>query len=312
VIATAQQAKLSENVIEELWFGEDNRHDADDRAADSLAAKLAEFHEVKPFPAVVERLLNELNRSDYDVVKTQEMVQEDPVIASKILYIANSAAFAGRSPCETISAAVVRLGGRTLQEIILSVATMSAFNDVTGIGQHILSHCSGTAAVMRALAMQASAAVENAFLVGLLHDLGKLLLLQSQEPGYEDVKPHEDPRDTAHVRERELLGYDHAILGAHVMRSWNFADTVTRAVAWHHQPGRAYAGSSAEAPLVALLRVSDVVEAQLAVSTEPDGEALEKMAKTPDFDVAGLTAKDILSNWDFIRESRSNVLATFR
>jgi putative nucleotidyltransferase with HDIG domain len=106
--------------------------------------------------------------------------------------------------------------------------------------------------------------VEHLFLSGLLHDIGKLLAVQVGEIRYEALDPTAlASPDQVHIHERAFAGYDHAVLGAHVLERWKLPDEISRVVALHHQPGRAFALGGSVGLGVALLRLADDIEFQI-------------------------------------------------
>jgi HD-like signal output (HDOD) protein len=212
--------KLSTSVLEELWFGEDDPKASDDAAAASLAAKLAELEGLRPFPAVVQRVMEYVNRPDFEVRKLETMIEEDPALAAKVLRVANSAAFAGSQPVSSIREAAVRLGARQVSDVAASIAAMAMFKDVKGVGRTVRDHMVTTAMLVRVLGSRKERASAAGYLTGLLHDMGKLLLLQTEDQSYEDALTKIVNSDEAHLRERELLGFDHAVLGGHVLKQW--------------------------------------------------------------------------------------------
>ncbi|MCB1185517.1 HDOD domain-containing protein, partial [bacterium] len=164
------------------------------------------------------------------------------VLAGKLLRVANTPMFRPRQPYTSLEQAIVRLGTKTVQELVAGIATMGLFADVGGIGERIRDHSAGVAAIARVLGTEwRFRGVGRAFLAGLMHDLGKLLILQTGELDYSTLSPAQlETPDEVHLCERVTLGFDHAVLGAHVLSLWNLPPDLTRIVAWHHQPGRAY------------------------------------------------------------------------
>ena len=294
---TRPGAKLSTSVLEELWFGEDDPKATDDAAASSLAARLAELEGLRPFPAIVQRVMEYVGKPDFDVRRLQQMIEEDPSLSSKVLRVANSAAFAGSQPVASIRDAAVRLGARQVADVAASVAAMAMFHDVKGIGRTVRDHMVGAAMMMRVLSSRAESASPSAYITGLLHDAGKLLLLQTEDASYEALLASVTTPDEVHLRERELLGYDHAVLAGHTLKQWALPDPIPRIVAWHHQPNRAYEEGGEVGRTVALLRIADQLEPMLKRGGTPDALTLRRLGAGPDCAHAGMTERDLTSLW---------------
>lgn len=291
-------AKLSTSILEELWFGEDDPQATDQAAASSLAARLAELEGLRPFPAVVQRVMEYVRRPDFDGRRLQLMIEEDPALSAKVLRVANSAAFAGSQPVSSIRDAAVRLGARAISDVTASIAAMAMFQDVKGQGRTVRDHMVATAMVMRVLSSRNESAAPAAYITGLLHDLGKLLLLQTEDASYEELLSKSSSPDETHLRERELLGYDHAVLAGHTLKQWGLPDPIPRIVAWHHQPSRAYEEGGEVGVTVALLRVADQLEPMLRRVEPPPGAAkLKRLCDGPDFSSAGIGARQLEGLW---------------
>src|SRR5205814_5089505 len=98
---------------------------------------------------------------------------------SGLLRVANSAAYRSRHPISSVEEAVQRLGINYVIEIVTSVAAMGMFKDAQGVGRQFRDHGARVGAMARVLASEwHQKTAENPFLCGLLHDLGKLLLIQ--------------------------------------------------------------------------------------------------------------------------------------
>jgi putative nucleotidyltransferase with HDIG domain len=276
---------ISLNISEELWFEASGDTQADEKAKESLAASVAKLQGMKPFPVVVRRLLRLMQDPDFRIQDVVSSIEEDPSLALSVLRAANSALFSMAGPSQSIRQAVVRLGVRTLREVVVTVTVSGLFHDVGGIGRSFRDHCSRTAIIARVLAREFTPAfTEGILLAGLLHDMGKLMLMQVGEFQYDSAQY--DP-DQHHIDEREALGFDHAILGGLILAHWKVPEPIPKAVAWHHQPARAYQ-DNAFSPLVAILRSADQIEPILRYKPDRFEESMAEFAQSVDFQYAGI------------------------
>ncbi|NOY90043.1 MAG: HDOD domain-containing protein [Deltaproteobacteria bacterium] len=302
---------LADAVLEELWFGDDDPQRSSLEASQSLASAVADATGLKSFPAVAQRVLALLAEPDVQLSKVQEAMEADPSLASQLLRLANSAAFRPRRPYSSLEQAIVRLGTRQVSDLVAGVATLGLFRETGGIGPRVRDHSVGVAAIARVLATQArDPAVGVAFLAGLLHDVGKLLSLQVAEMPYEAL-PDEllEAPDRVHVEERVRLGYDHAVLGAHVLQKWNMDSLLTQVVAWHHQPVRAYEAGGDVAKVVAYLRVANRAEYLLARDEKPDDAIFESFAKDAANSWLDHSADVYRALWPELNDARQDLLA---
>jgi putative nucleotidyltransferase with HDIG domain len=294
--------KLAETPLEELWFGEDDVSAINAQAAASFAAALADLEGLRPFSDVARRVLEYAANPHFEVGRLQSIIEQDPALATKVLRLANSAAFRPREACASIGQAIMLLGSRTLGELATSLSMMAMFSDLSGAGRAVRDHCASTAALVRALAMHKANAGPNCYIVGLLHDFGKLLLIQAQPASYLKIHgPDIAEADTIHLREREVLGFDHAVLGAHILKKWGLPDPIPKVVAWHHQSSRALAAGGEIALYVTLVRLADRIDRMLRPDTLPSPQETERLAATTDCQYVGFSARELAKLWDELR-----------
>jgi HD-like signal output (HDOD) protein len=205
----------------------------------------------------------------------------------------------------------VRLGSKSLEELVVSTFAASLFHDVTGAGRFYRDHCAGTAAIARVLADElATRCRDGIFLCGLLHDLGKLLLLQAGGTVYKQTLDATDMRepDRIHLHERATLGYDHAVLGGLLLKKWKIPEPIPSVVALHHRPDPAL-GSPAIGPMVALLRLADHLEPSVARPV-PDvfGLCVEDLAGSRELEVLDVSEAALPALWDKLQEVRAQTI----
>jgi HD-like signal output (HDOD) protein len=286
---------LAEAVREQLWFGDDDPVRTHLDASRSMAADAAKATGIKPFPASAQRVIGLLTNPDVAATKVRMALEGDPAITAGLLRVANSAAYAPRSPISSVEDAIVRLGNRHVRDIVAGVAAMGMFTDVGGAGAIVRDHSSRVAAIAKVLAFEwRFGGVENVFLAGLLHDIGKLLLMQVGSVDYKqlDAAVLETP-DEAHIHERAITGYDHAVLGGHVLGVWQLADEVAHVVAWHHQPGRAYEKGGEIGVGVAFVRLANRIEYHFRKHPGIDEAFAEELANDGAASYAGYS-RDVL------------------
>lgn len=305
--------KLAENILEELWFGEDDASATTAQAAASFAAVLADLEGLRPFSDVARRVLEYVGNPDFDVGRLRVLLEQDPALASKILRLANSAAFRPREPCGSIQQAIMVLGARTLGEVATSLSMMAMFSDLSGVGRLVRDHCASTAALVRVLALQKANAGPHCYIAGLLHDFGKLLLIQAQPAAYLKVHGQKltEP-DVVHLQERQALGFDHAVLGGHVLQKWGLPDPIPKVVAWHHQPSRAMAAGGDVALYVALIRLAERLDCALSAEGEFPAQQVERIASSLESDYLGFALRDLEGLWEELRTVKQEAEGIFR
>lgn len=307
-------ARLAENVIEELWFGDEDPARTELEASRSLAFALGVATGLKPFPLVLSRALLMLQNPEESRQRVAAVLEQDPALASRLLRVANSALYSPTRPCGTVLEAVVRLGNRNVADMVAGIAVFGMFSDVQGLGLRVRDHCAGVAAIARILAVEwRHAGAENVFLSGLMHDVGRLLMMQAGTPRYELFEPKllATP-DRVHLLERELTGYDHAVLGGHVISEWRLPAEVARAVALHHQPGRAFAVGGDLGLVVALVRLADRIDAQAGRGLVPEPEFLRSLADDESAQYAGFSGDVLEAMWAKLTRTRDEALSVLK
>ncbi|MGC4092284.1 MAG: HDOD domain-containing protein [Polyangiaceae bacterium] len=235
-------------------------------------------------------------------------------LCARLLRVANSALYAPKRECVSVSDAIMRLGNKNVSDIISGIAVYGMFSDVGGLGARVRDHSACVASMARVLAVEwVRDGAEHVFLAGLMHDVGKLLMMQAGTPRYELLDPAllREP-DRIHLSERELTGFDHATLGAHVLREWKFPSDVARVVAWHHQPGRAFAAGAEVGLPVALIRLADRIEALAGTGDAPDPTFAETLASDESAAYTNFGAKQLELMWSKLRQACTETLRALK
>jgi HD-like signal output (HDOD) protein len=299
--------------IDEMWPEEEDPACPREQAAKSMAGTVAMATGLRPFPEVADAVLTVTSRPDVDLEHLCLLIESDPALASKMLRLANSAHLRRRTECRNLRQAVQRLGFKMVRGLALSVATLATYSDPFGEARRIREHCAGTAAVVRVLTGALDRKVmHEAFLCGLLHDFGKLLLHQAGEVNYATIGGPEKARGDDLARcERVLLGYDHAVLGGWVLHQWDIPEPVPRVVAQHHQQEACFLDNGPLGRLTAWLQVADELDHHIVSGVVADEHYFELYAKKPAFVRVGLTAKDLMKHWGGILAEREHTLQVF-
>jgi len=250
-------------------------------------------------------------------------VAQSPELAARVLKLANSAHFA--EPVVTLERAVVRIGERPLRALLLAASTYRLLEgslDVYRLPRMaLLRHSGETASMAQTVARRVSSALApQAYLAGLLHDLGKPIITDAVGNLAGD-----SPDAGTLAWERRLFGTDHAKVAAWVGRRWSLPEDICGAIEQHHSlsvPARpldrivwlsdqmvhAVHGDVAAAARVAESADEcglshDAIEQMLSAS--PEGEAPKRPSNLTDREVqvlrllaSGATAKQVAVRLD--------------
>lgn len=200
-------------------------------------------------------LIQNENSNFQDIAK---VIMTDQVIASSILKIANSSFYGGTGQVDSLQLAIVRLGIREIRNIVTSIYIKSInFSDVPKENlQAILDNSLKTAFMASGLAHICKLDPEEAFMAGLLLDIGKTVILSVST----DFKIEQNQLE-------ELLDSQHAEIGATIAKKWNYPESIQRLIRYHHN--KSFAGISNS--MIDMIQIADN-----AVSTNLEGELGQK------------------------------------
>lgn len=188
-----------------------------------------------PLPDLVAKLQELLRRDDgADPAFVAKLVRNEPAIAASVLRMANSAAFGGLREIYELDRAIMRLGLRQVTSIVTTVVQRGYFHthDENRIGllRALWDHSVATAIASQRLTLAAGEDAEEAYLAGLLHDTGKLLVLR----GVDHVERYGDAGAVTPAVVEELMEVLHPELGFEVLTSWRIPERICRVAGLHH------------------------------------------------------------------------------
>lgn len=191
-------------------------------------------------PTVVMELLASMNQEDVNIDALAQKIAQDQALTAKTLRLANSSFYGMANQVTTIQEAIAILGFRTVRSLAATAALIATF--AGGTHAHFSAapfwrHAIAAAVCARELASQLNINPEYAYTAGLLHDIGRLVLVTQFQPNYEATMTHRAQHD-CHLLDAEqaVLGLDHAQVGYVLMRHWKFPEAMQQAVASHHAP----------------------------------------------------------------------------
>ena len=198
--------------------------------------------ELPPMPGTASEVMALCQSESTDAAKVSAVIHRDQTIASNVLRVANSAAYAGQVPCAGLQQAVSRLGMQLITEIAMAVAVrgrMFANKSCAELLAALWKHSILVGFYTKEIARLRRRNVEIAFLCGLLHDVGKAVLVNNVDKVVGNAElglPMAellDALDQQHVAAGELLA-----------KEWKLPDQVAEAIRCHHDI--AAAGSFAD------------------------------------------------------------------
>ncbi len=191
-------------------------------------------------PEIYQELRREMDSDDMSLERVGEIIAKDIALTAKLLQLVNSAFFGLPRHIENIGQAANFLGADTIRGLALSTAAFKCFEGDSSKLQldALWSHSLAVGAAARAIATKESKdrnIADEAMQAGMLHDIGKLIIATGAPDAYEQVleKMNNDGM-TARDAELEVLGCDHAQMGAYLIGLWGLPDSIVEAIAFHH------------------------------------------------------------------------------
>ncbi|MEO7993902.1 MAG: HDOD domain-containing protein [bacterium] len=217
--------------------------------------------ELPTFPAVALEFMELANDPYASVMSMASIVERDPALAAKTLKLSNSAYIGYARQVSTIREAIVLLGLREMRALVLTISVFRAFGQLQKAlppaWEQFWLHSLAIAQTARRLAKQLRIKeAEQAYLAGLLHDIGKLLYYLYDSDRYTaalDLQIHTG--ESLLEIEKKTFGNTHPELGCWLLELWNFPQPLSEAVLWHETPELAPRGSS----LVGLTALAELI-----------------------------------------------------
>lgn len=216
--------------------------------------------ELPPFSPILNRLLASLANEEISFVKLGDLIEKDPVMAGNLLHLVNSALYARRGSINSVRHALSLLGINKLRNAVLGMSITRMWNQVRTPSSWSMArfnmHSSAVAILSDLLAQRLNVNyAEGAFVAGLLHDVGRMLIALGLTEEYGRIlQLHESEGKALVICEMEVTGLTHPELSAKALEIWNLPEPILNAVRYHHDPA---SDPSAKGGEVILSRVLD-------------------------------------------------------
>lgn len=194
-------------------------------------------------PELYRELTRELASSTCSADRIAEILEQDISISAKVLQLVNSSFFNLSRSVDSLAQATMLLGAETISALAFTSSIFDAFDETTVQTfkiREIFAHSLRVGHMARSIACETELEkreTEEVMLAGMMHDLGKLALIESGNPTwrrlYFETRKNGLPLEPA---ERDQLGITHSEIGAYLLGVWGLSNTVIEAVAYHHQP----------------------------------------------------------------------------
>jgi HD-like signal output (HDOD) protein len=210
---------------------------------DNLQKLVSRIESLPSLPSLYLEIMAELQSANTSFQKVGEIIAKDVGMTAKILQMVNSAFFGLRRQIASPQEAVSYLGLETVKSLVLTAGIFSQFDQkkIPGFSLDDLWNHSMLTGIFSKTIMQRENqtrdVIDDAYMAGLLHDLGKLVLIQNLCDGYRQALTEARQSDRCLWEiENELFGTTHAQIAAYLMGLWGLKYPVVNAIALHHNP----------------------------------------------------------------------------
>ncbi|MDR3255226.1 MAG: HDOD domain-containing protein [Synergistaceae bacterium] len=284
----------------------------DDRTRDLIQRRvLKRVKDIPSLPQFVVETLKMLEDPKSSASDVGGRLSKDEGLVVRVLRLANSAYYGLARRITGVSEAISFLGFKTVKSIVLAASVYkfmdSAFSGYSLDRGELWKHSQSVAAASRYLSEKLGICdPEEAYIGGLMHDIGKIVLNDYVRFGYSIIlRLVEEDNVPFCEAERQVLGFDHAQVGGLIMEQWNLPDTYTYITTYHHTPWDLPSDMKALQSVVDIVHVSNAICIMLGVGIGADGmqynvspESLERLGLSESVESIMSEFVDLLSTME--------------
>ncbi len=222
--------------------------------------------QIATLPVVALQIIRLVENPDSTIEDLNRLIVNDPVLGVRILKLVNSAYYGMSGRVKSIKHAILLLGLNAIKNVAIAASLAKLIrgghiNDDFDAGD-LWTHSVAVATAAKLLAQKTQFVLgDEAFLAGLIHDMGILIEMQTSGPNFGQMvqKLAVDETLTFRKAEEEFLGASHEMIGAGLCRAWKFPPSLQFVTGYHHRPWEV---AEAHRPLTTLVYIADVLAAR--------------------------------------------------
>ncbi|GBL47485.1 HD domain protein [Sulfuriferula multivorans] len=257
----------------------------------SMDETVKTIRSLPPLPEIVTDLLSSMGKENIDIDTLAEKLTRDQALVATTLRLANSSFYGMSHRVTGIREAFAILGLKSMRTLITAASVTNGFiggQNLAGEIEKNWRHSIAVAVCAKTLARQLNQDQELAFTVGLLHDIGRLVLAIYFPEQHQAVLTHRTTHDcTAFQAEQAVLGIDHAMVGQALVEYWKLPPEIQLAIGSHHTPDQ-----SKQNALVSFVHVADAIVHALDLAL--DEEELVPLISTAAWNKLGIGQETVL------------------
>jgi putative nucleotidyltransferase with HDIG domain len=228
---------------------------------DQIERRLKNCARLPSLSTINSALRDLLNADQRYTSQIAEIIRRDPSLTARLLRLVNSVYYGLSTPVNNIEEAVFYLGVRQIRQLVMVTPVIEDFTKLAGQAvfpwREFWQHCIGTAILAReVIGAQQTPSDEVDYVAGLVHDVGKIAMAAAFPEHFDAIYCQRKAAMPDWLSlEREVLGIDHAELGALYLQSHHLPDVLVEVARFHHQPER----SAHHAKMVAAVHIADLL-----------------------------------------------------
>jgi putative nucleotidyltransferase with HDIG domain len=201
-----------------------------------LEALIMKAGDLPTIPVVATKVMQLIESESATSEELAKVVSADPAVAARVLKISNSSFYGCQRQIQTLSHAIMILGFSTLKSLVVAASIKQVYKPYGLTEKMLWEHSFGAGLAARIIAGTTRLVnEEEAFLGGLFHDIGKIIMNTIDSQQFQAVMQRcYNEKISFQAAERQTYPYSHAEVGALVIKKWNFPDILMSAVEKHH------------------------------------------------------------------------------
>ncbi len=274
----------------------------------------SKIDELPTLPAVLPKLMSQMEDERSGAEQVADTISSDPALTSKILKVSNSAYYGFSQEISSLKNAIPLLGFNMVRSLAMSIGVISSIpshkNSSPFSREGLWVHGLAVATVMQKLSKKFGQESSNDqhFVVGLLHDIGKLVLDLFLSELFDQALEEATSQENMALYEAEsnIIGFDHGEVGGILLKRWKFPEAITAPIAVHHQTDILQDSFASD---IAMLRIADTLPQELGLGG--GGNSLVPKIHEADLKTLAMTEKDLDDMRSFLEDSKDGIVALF-
>ncbi len=207
---------------------------------DKLRETIKNLEDIPSLPSVVAEVNKAIRNPRVNANSVGQIITRDQALSARTLKLVNSAFYGFPGRINSVTRAIIVMGFQRVRNLVLTASVLDNFKgrnaafDFSGFWRHSLGTAISAEILCKELALQET---DDAFVAGLLHDIGKLLIALYAPETFEKVCKGIAGNNCLMLEaEERVLGITHAVAGAWLANTWQFPPKLTHAIRMHHNP----------------------------------------------------------------------------